>query len=197
MDKKETTVTQCLSTPVRDKPGSLLSENGGHSLLPSPLSPIPHTEAQTRALAHPRRRTREICGDYNPTFWKIHSQVRMHARTAEETRGSPHGLPSFTVNAAVIKWLQFRVRKEKPTLWSCPQNLEIPSTGAQRSMWFWHIKRPKVSGNSNCLRKCVLYRRWALFSGSTPESGINPIQSSTPERLLHVVKWQNIQVCRD
>lgn len=81
MDKKETTVTQCLSTPVRDKPGSLLSENGGHSLLPSPLSPIPHTEAQTRALAHPRRRTREICGDYNPTFWKIHSQVRMHART--------------------------------------------------------------------------------------------------------------------
>lgn len=66
MDKKETTVTQCLSTPVRDEPGSLVTENGGHSLLPSPLAPIPHSKAQTRALAHPRRRTREICGDYDP-----------------------------------------------------------------------------------------------------------------------------------
>lgn len=66
MDKKETTVTQCLSTPVRDEPGSLVTENGGHSLLPSPLAPIPHSKAQTRALAHPHRRTREICGDYDP-----------------------------------------------------------------------------------------------------------------------------------
>lgn len=66
MDKKETTVTQCLSTPVRDETGSFVTENGGHSLFPSPLSPIPHSKAQTRALAHPRRRTREICGDYDP-----------------------------------------------------------------------------------------------------------------------------------
>ena len=47
------------STPVRDEQGSLVTENGGHSLLPSPLSPIPHSEAQTQALAHPCRRTRE------------------------------------------------------------------------------------------------------------------------------------------
>lgn len=53
---------------------------------PSPLSPIPHIEAQTRALAHPRRRTREICGDYNPTFWKNHSQVRTDARQRQRRR---------------------------------------------------------------------------------------------------------------
>lgn len=58
------------STPVRDEQGSLVTENGGHSLLPSPLSPIPHSKAETRALAHPCRRTREICGDYSPTLRK-------------------------------------------------------------------------------------------------------------------------------
>lgn len=91
MDKKETTVTQCLSPPVRHKPGSLHTENGGHSLLPSPLSPIPHSEAQTRALAHPCRRTREICGDYNPTIWKKPGQDgqrdgRTHARQRQRRR---------------------------------------------------------------------------------------------------------------
>lgn len=65
------------STPVRDEQGSLVTENGGHSLLPSPLSPIPHSEAQTQALAHPCRRTREICGDYSLTFFFFFLKTRL------------------------------------------------------------------------------------------------------------------------
>jgi len=42
MDKKENTDSMPLdSTPVRDEQGSLVTENGGHSLLPSPLFPHP------------------------------------------------------------------------------------------------------------------------------------------------------------
>lgn len=109
MDKKETTVTQCLSTPVRDEPGSLVTENGGHSLLPSPLSPIPHSKAQTRALAHPRRRTREICGDCDPKIFKDLGHVGTdtcgtgEAEEVERQRRRAERLLSPAVKAAVIK----------------------------------------------------------------------------------------------
>lgn len=115
-------MTQCLSTPVRDKPGSLLTENGGHGLLPSPLSPIPHTEAQTRALAHPRRRTREIRGDYNPAFWKNRSQARTDVQT--HGRGT-----SAAVNTAVIKQLQFRVSNRST------HTVDLPSDPGNHFHW--------------------------------------------------------------
>lgn len=101
MDKKETTVTQCLSTPVRDEPGSFVTENGGHSLFPSPLSPIPHSKAQTRALAHPRRRTREICGDYDPKRTSARSGT--DTEEVQRQRRGAERLPSLTANAAAIK----------------------------------------------------------------------------------------------
>lgn len=127
MDKKETTVTQCLSTPVRHKPGSLHTENGGHSLLPSPLSPIPHSQAQARALAHPRRRTREICGDYNPTFLEEARSGRTRSRDrggaeTEETRGSPHGLPIVQQERCCHKIITIQVEERETNTGKLPSD---------------------------------------------------------------------------
>lgn len=191
MDKKETTVTQCLSTPVRDEPGSLVTENGGHSLLPSPLAPIPHSKAQTRALAHPRRRTREICGDYHSK--KMFSRTsatsgRRHrgGAEAEETRGETpvarrggcrHKIIRFQGEERETQHCEAALRSGKSFLCNSKEHV-VSDTSNGRT----------CRGSRNFLRSCVLYTGGALSSGSKTEAGINPSQSQAAERPLHVVK---------
>lgn len=85
---------------------SLVTENGGHSLLPSPLSPIPHSEAQNQALAHPCRRTREICGDYSPTFKKKEKKdtAMSRRRTFTADHRDRGGTPERETQENPAKW---------------------------------------------------------------------------------------------
>lgn len=103
MDKKKAALSQWLQTPERDEQGSLVTENGGHSLLPSPPPPlpptpplhppIPHSKAESQALAHPRTRTRrdlqKICSKMSLKKAKTSSsctRINLHRHTNMEEK---------------------------------------------------------------------------------------------------------------